>query len=93
MPRYKNGIKLYDNRTDIINAFVYEDITTKNPEAKLYGDPEKQKSEIKFEESAVERTDMRRKKSDEENQEEPGLKTLTSDQMPCRLPITLGQLK
>ena len=61
MPRYKNGIKLYDNRTDIINAFVYEDITTKNPEAKLYGDPEKQKSEIKFEESAVEEKNLMKK--------------------------------
>ena len=93
MFRYKNGIKLYDKRTDIINAFVDEDITTKNPEAKLYGDPEKQKSEIKFEESVVERTEMRRKKSDEENQEGRRLKTLTSDQIPRRLPITLGQLK
>ena len=61
MPRYKNGIKLYDNRTDIINAFVCEDITTKNPEAKLYGDPEKQKSEIKFEESAVEEKNLMKK--------------------------------
>lgn len=61
MPRYKNGIKLYDNRSDIINAFVYEDITTKNPEAKLYGDPEKQKSEIKFEESAVEEKNLMKK--------------------------------
>lgn len=61
MPRYKNGIKLYDNRTDIINAFVYEDITIKNPEAKLYGDPEKQKSEIKFEESAVEEKNLMKK--------------------------------
>ena len=61
MPRYKNGIKLYDNRTDIINAFVSEDITTKNPEAKLYGDPEKQKSEIKFEESAVEEKNLMKK--------------------------------
>ena len=61
MPHYKNGIKLYDNRTDIINAFVYEDITTKNPEAKLYGDPEKQKSEIKFEESAVEEKNLMKK--------------------------------
>lgn len=61
MPRYKNGIKLYDNRTDIINAFVYEDITTKNPEAKLYGDPEKQKSGIKFEESAVEEKNLMKK--------------------------------
>ena len=61
MPRYKNGRKLYDNRTDIINAFVYEDITTKNPEAKLYGDPEKQKSEIKFEESAVEEKNLMKK--------------------------------
>ena len=44
-----------------------------------------------FEESIAERTKVRRRKSDVENQKE--LKILTPHQMLSRLPITLAQLK
>ena len=37
---FNNATKLYDKRTDIINAFVNKDIKPKNPEVKLYEDPE-----------------------------------------------------
>ena len=70
-----------------------EDITTKNPEAKLYADPKELKSEPKFEESVAERTKMRRQKSDEKRQEGQGLKILSPNQMLSRLPITLAQLE
>ena len=37
---FNNTAQLYDKRTDIINAFVNKDIRPKNPEVKLYEDPE-----------------------------------------------------
>ena len=55
--------------------------------------PEEPKSESSFEKGTTGRTKMRRqKKSDEENQGH-GLKILTLNQMLCRLPISLSQLK
>ena len=55
--------------------------------------PEEPKSESSFEKVTPGRTKMRRqKKSDEENQGH-GLKILTPNQMLCRLPISLSQLK
>ena len=89
----KNAIKMYDKRANIIDAFVNEDITTKNPKAKLYDDPEELESKLKFEESIAERTKMRREKSDEENREGQGLKILTPNRMLSRLSISLAQLK
>lgn len=40
-----------------------EDITTKNPEAKLYADPKELKSEPKFEESIGQRIKLRKQSS------------------------------
>ena len=55
--------------------------------------PEEPKSESSFEKGTPGRTKMgRQKKSDEENQGH-GLKILTPNQMLCRLPISLSQLK
>ena len=90
----RNALKLYDKRTDIINAFVIRFIFSGNPEVDTFGESEKLESESPFEESKSERTKLRRqKKYDEENQEGQGLKILTPNQMLSRLPITLAQLK
>ena len=50
-------------------------------------------SKSEFEDYVAEKTKMRRKKYDEENQEGKGLKTLTPDQILSILPISLAQLK
>ena len=89
----KNALKLYNKRTDIINAFVNGDILFGNLEtdACLLEDLE---SEPNFEKSTAENLKMRRqKKSDKENQEGQGLKILTPDQILSGLPIALVQLK
>ena len=55
--------------------------------------PEEPKSESSFEKGTTRRTKMRRQKKSDEEIQGHGLKILTLNQMLCRLPISLSQLK
>ena len=70
----KNALKLYDKRTDIINAFANGDILFGNLESDVYL-PEDLESKPKFKESIAERVKMRSQTEfEEKNQEGKGLK-------------------
>ena len=91
----KNVLKLYDKRTDIINASVNKHTYHGDLEADVFGKSENPDSEPKppFEESISKRTKMgRQKKSGKENQEGQVLTILTPDQMISRLRISSAQL-
>ena len=75
----------------MINAFVKNGIYSGDVGEDVYYKSEESKAE--FEESITERTKIRRKKSDEKNQEGEELNILTPYQMLSRLPISLAQLK
>ena len=79
------AIKLYDKITIIINAFVNNSIYFRDVEKDVYYRPGK--SEPEFEESIAKKKhkERRQKIQDEKNQQEEGLKILTSDQMLSRL--------
>ena len=59
-------MRLYDKRTDIINAFVNKDISFENLEPDVLSDYLEYEPE--FEESVVERTKMRRQKIPDDEQ-------------------------
>ena len=75
---------MYNKRSDIINAFINEDIYPGDVEKGVYYESEE--PEPKFEKSIAERTKIRKQKGQE-------LKILTPNQMLRKLPITLAQLK
>ena len=79
-------MKLYSEKTFIINAFLNKYILPGDVEKNVYYWDEELKPE--FEESIAERTKIRR-----QNREGQGLTIVTPEQMLSRLPITLAQLK
>ena len=85
---FKKCIKAVLQKKWFINAFINEDVYSGNVERDVYYTPKVLQLKWKFEDSRVERTKIRRQKFDEENHEEQGLKTLTPDQMSCRLQVT-----
>ena len=85
---FKKCIKAVLQKKWFINTFINEDVYSGNVERDVYYTPKVLQLKWKFEDSRVERTKIRRQKFDEENHEEQGLKTLTPDQMPCRLQVT-----
>ena len=79
-----NATRLFDKRSDIIDAFADRKFLSGDLEKNVY-----QEEEPKYEESIAERTKMRR----QDQQSAKGLKILTPQQMLSRLPISLAQLK
>ena len=74
-------------RADIIN----NKNKNKNSEADVFGKYEDLEAEPSFDKR--EQDTRRKKQPDAKNQEGQGLKILTPDKMPSRLPITLVQLQ
>ena len=87
----RNALKLYDQRKEIINAFIKKDIYSGDVEKDVYYKSEESKPE--FEEFVAEGTKIRRQKFDEKYQKGQGLKILTPNQMLSRLPVSLRQIK
>ena len=79
-----NTVRLFDERYDIIDAFIERNILPEDLEKDVY-----QEEESKYEKSIVERTKERR----QDQQSAKGLKILTPQQILSRLPISLAQLK
>ena len=79
-----NTVRLFDERYDIIDAFIERNILPEDLEKDVY-----QEEESKYEKSIVERTKERR----QDQQSTKGLKILTPQQILSRLPISLAQLK
>ena len=79
-----NALKLFNKRSDIIDAFVNKNILPGDLEKDVY-----QKEEPEYEESIAERLKLRK----QNQQSAKGLKILTPQQMLSRLPISLAQLK
>ena len=86
---------MYDKRTDIINAFVNEDIFFKKLEAKLFDDSKNldPRPQPLFEEGIPERVKLIRQKESDEDKNGQWVKILTSGQILSRLPFSVAQLK
>ena len=88
-------MKLYNGRNKIIKISEDKSIKpTDFPHNPKSGSESESVAGPPFEEGIQERTKMRKQKeSDEENQERQGIELVTPNQMLCRLPIALVQLK